>query len=77
MHQRNSLFSSCLPSSQCELLCILVVEVHVNHFRLTMSAIFRTLAAATKTISQALAMAGVTVLAIVIYTGFAIQRSYM
>lgn len=37
---------------------------------LTMSAIFRTIAAATKTISQALAIAGVMVLAIVIYTGF-------
>lgn len=44
---------------------------------LTMSAIFRTLAAATKTISQALAFAGVMILAIVIYTGFTIQRSYM
>ncbi|EDN03421.1 hypothetical protein HCAG_01286 [Histoplasma mississippiense (nom. inval.)] len=44
---------------------------------LTMSAIFRTLAAATKTISQALAFAGVMVLAIVVYTGFTIQRSYM
>jgi len=44
---------------------------------LTMSAIFRTIAAATKTISQALAIAGVMVLAIVIYTGFTLQRSYM
>ncbi|EEP75711.1 hypothetical protein UREG_00558 [Uncinocarpus reesii 1704] len=44
---------------------------------LTMSAIFRTLAAITKTISQALAFAGVMILAIVIYTGFTIQRSYM
>lgn len=44
---------------------------------LTMSAIFRTLAAATKQISQALAFAGIMVLAIVIYTGFTIQRSYM
>jgi ABC-type multidrug transport system permease subunit len=44
---------------------------------LTMSAIFRTLAAATKAIAQALAMAGVMVLAIVIYTGFVIQKSYM
>lgn len=34
-----------------------------------MSALFRTLAAATKTISQALAFAGVLVLVIVIYTG--------
>jgi ATP-binding cassette, subfamily G (WHITE), member 2, PDR len=45
--------------------------------QLTMSAIFRTLAAATKQISQALAFAGIMVLAIVIYTGFTIQRSYM
>lgn len=44
---------------------------------LTMSAIFRTLAASTKTISQALALAGVMVLAIVIYTGFTIPRPYM
>ena len=39
-----------------------------------MSAIFRTVAAATKTISQALAIAGVMVLWIVIYTGFTLQR---
>ncbi|KAK9319147.1 ABC-2 type transporter-domain-containing protein [Lipomyces orientalis] len=45
--------------------------------QLCMSAIFRTLAAVTKTISQALALAGVMVLAIVIYTGFTIQRAYM
>ncbi|ODA80911.1 hypothetical protein RJ55_03871 [Drechmeria coniospora] len=38
-----------------------------------MSAIFRTLAAATRTISQAMALAGVLVLALVIYTGFAIR----
>lgn len=44
---------------------------------LTMSAIFRTIAAATKTISQALAFAGVLVLAIIIYTGFTLQTSYM
>ena len=44
---------------------------------LTMSAIFRSIAASTKTISQALAIAGVMVLAIVIYTGFTLQRSYM
>lgn len=42
-----------------------------------MSAIFRSIAASTKTISQALAIAGVMVLAIVIYTGFTLQRSYM
>lgn len=39
---------------------------------LTMSGMFRTLAAITKTISQALALAGVLVLAIIIYTGFVI-----
>ena len=44
---------------------------------LLMSAVFRTVAASTKTISQALAIAGVAVLAIVIYTGFTLQRSYM
>ena len=44
---------------------------------LTMSAIFRTTAAVTKTISAALAIAGIMVLWIVIYTGFSIQRSYM
>lgn len=44
---------------------------------LTMSAIFRCTAAITKTISAALAIAGVMVLWIVIYTGFTLQRSYM
>jgi ATP-binding cassette, subfamily G (WHITE), member 2, PDR len=44
---------------------------------LTMSAIFRTTAAVTKTISAALAIAGVMVLWIVVYTGFTLQRSYM
>lgn len=44
---------------------------------LAMSAMFRTLAAATRAIAQALALAGVLVLAIVIYTGFMIQKSYM
>lgn len=38
-----------------------------------MSAVFRTMAAATKTISQAMALSGVLVLALVIYTGFAIR----
>ena len=44
---------------------------------LVMSSIFRTLAAVTKQIAQALAIAGVMILAIVIYTGFTIQRKYM
>lgn len=44
---------------------------------LTMSAIFRCTAAVTKTISAALAIAGIMVLWIVIYTGFTIQRTYM
>lgn len=43
---------------------------------LTMSAIFRTIAASTKTISQALSLAGVLVLAIVVYTGFTLQKAY-
>jgi ATP-binding cassette subfamily G (WHITE) protein 2 (PDR) len=45
--------------------------------RFIMSAMFRTVAAATKTVSQALAIAGVLVLIIVIYTGYTIPRPYM
>ncbi|KKK17140.1 ATP-binding cassette transporter [Aspergillus rambellii] len=44
---------------------------------LAMSGIFRTLAASTKTLSQAMSMAGVIVLAIVIYTGFVIPAPQM
>lgn len=43
----------------------------------TMSAIFRTLAAVTKTVSQAMTLAGVIVLALVIYTGFVIPVPLM
>lgn len=43
---------------------------------LAMSAIFRTMAAATKSISQAMALAGVFVLAIVTYTGYTIAPAY-
>ncbi|KAM0600644.1 hypothetical protein ACHAPN_000436 [Verticillium nonalfalfae] len=42
-----------------------------------MSAIFRTLAAVTKTVSQAMMLAGVMVLALVIYTGFVITVPQM
>ncbi|KAK0325334.1 hypothetical protein LTR82_003617 [Friedmanniomyces endolithicus] len=42
-----------------------------------MAAVFRTMAALTKTISQAMALSGVLILAIVIYTGFMIPVSYM
>lgn len=42
-----------------------------------MSAVFRTMAALTKTISQAMALAGVLVLAIVVYTGFTIPVPFM
>lgn len=42
-----------------------------------MSAVFRTLAAVTKTVSQAMALSGVMVLAIVIYTGFVVPVKYM
>ncbi|KAJ9137096.1 Abc transporter [Pleurostoma richardsiae] len=38
----------------------------------TMAAIFRTMAAMTKTISQAMSLAGIFILALVIYTGFVI-----
>ncbi|KAI2791261.1 ABC multidrug transporter atrI [Penicillium oxalicum] len=44
---------------------------------LTMSGVFRTLAASTKTLAQAMSMAGVMVLAIVIYTGFVIPTPQM
>jgi ATP-binding cassette, subfamily G (WHITE), member 2, PDR len=42
-----------------------------------MSAIFRTMAAVTKTASQALSLAGVMILALVIYTGFVISVPLM
>jgi ATP-binding cassette, subfamily G (WHITE), member 2, PDR len=42
-----------------------------------MSGIFRTLAAVTQTVSQAMALAGVMVLALVIYTGFVIRVPQM
>ena len=45
--------------------------------RFTMSAMFRTIAAVTKTVSQALAIAGVLVLVIVIYTGYTVPQPYM
>ncbi|KAH0409249.1 putative ABC multidrug transporter, partial [Aureobasidium melanogenum] len=42
-----------------------------------MSAVFRSLAAITKTISQAMTLAGVMVLALVIYTGYVLPQPYM
>lgn len=42
-----------------------------------MSAVFRTLAAVTKTVSQAMSLAGVMVLALVVYTGFVLPDAYM
>ncbi|KAF2723016.1 hypothetical protein K431DRAFT_311408 [Polychaeton citri CBS 116435] len=42
-----------------------------------MSALFRTMAALTKTISQAMSFAGILILAITIYTGFVVPVSYM
>ncbi|KAK8233406.1 ABC-2 type transporter [Phyllosticta capitalensis] len=42
-----------------------------------MSAVFRTMAAITKTVSQAMALAGVLVLVIVVYTGFVIPGPKM
>ncbi|KAF3939272.1 hypothetical protein ABW19_dt0207177 [Dactylella cylindrospora] len=43
---------------------------------LAMSAIFRTTAAATKSIAQAMALAGILILAIVIYTGYTLTPPY-
>lgn len=45
--------------------------------RLSMTGLFRTVGSATKTISQALAISAVMILAIVIYTGFTIPRPDM
>jgi ATP-binding cassette subfamily G (WHITE) protein 2 (PDR) len=44
---------------------------------LTMSIIFRTVAASTKTLPQAHTLAGVIVLAVIIYTGYIIPRPSM
>ncbi|KAJ5902585.1 hypothetical protein N7495_003113 [Penicillium taxi] len=44
---------------------------------LTMSGMFRTLGALTKTIGQAMSMAGIMVLCIVVYTGFTLPQPYM
>lgn len=44
---------------------------------LTMSMLFRTIASVSRTLSQALAPAAVLILAIIIYTGFAIPVNYM
>ncbi|KZF18984.1 ATP-binding cassette transporter ABC1 [Xylona heveae TC161] len=44
---------------------------------LTMSAIYRTVAASTKTLSEAFAISGILVLVIGMYTGFTIPRPYM
>ncbi|KAG9696509.1 pleiotropic drug resistance protein, ABC superfamily, partial [Aureobasidium melanogenum] len=43
----------------------------------TMAAVFRTMAALTKTLSQAMALSGVLVLAIVNYTGYSLPVPYM
>ncbi|OJJ32729.1 hypothetical protein ASPWEDRAFT_42743 [Aspergillus wentii DTO 134E9] len=42
-----------------------------------MSAVFRTMAAITKTISQAMTLAGILILALVVYTGFVVPLPYM
>lgn len=42
-----------------------------------MSAVFRTMAAITKTVSQAMTLAGILILILVIYTGFVVPQPYM
>lgn len=44
---------------------------------LTMSSIFRTLAAVTQSIGQAMGLAGIMVLCIILYTGFTLPQTYM
>lgn len=42
-----------------------------------MSAVFRTMAAITKTVSQAMTLAGIMILILIIYTGFVVPVPYM
>ncbi|OOO06490.1 ABC-2 type transporter [Aspergillus oryzae] len=44
---------------------------------LTMSGMFRSLASLTQTVGQAMALAGILVLCIVVYTGFTLPQPYM
>ena len=44
---------------------------------LTMSSVFRTIAAVSRTLAQALAPAAIFILGLIIYTGFAIPTGYM
>ncbi|OJJ46022.1 hypothetical protein ASPZODRAFT_16617 [Penicilliopsis zonata CBS 506.65] len=44
---------------------------------LTMSGIFRSLGALTKTMGQAMGLAGLTILSFVVYAGFALPQTYM
>ncbi|EFY84348.1 ABC multidrug transporter, putative [Metarhizium acridum CQMa 102] len=44
---------------------------------LVMSGIFRSAAAATRTVGQAMGVAGILILALVVYSGFMIPQSYM
>lgn len=44
---------------------------------LTMSGLFRSLGALTKSVGQAMALAGIMVLCIVVYTGFTLPQPYM
>ncbi|KAK1144527.1 hypothetical protein N8T08_005400 [Aspergillus melleus] len=43
----------------------------------TMSGVFRTLGAMTKTIGQAMALAGIVIICMAVYTGFTIPQPYM
>lgn len=54
---------------------IFFLVTYVANF--TMSFVFKTIGAMTKSVSQAMTFAGVLVLAIIIYTGFTIPRAYM
>ncbi|KAE8154581.1 ABC-2 type transporter-domain-containing protein [Aspergillus avenaceus] len=44
---------------------------------ITMSGVFRSLAAMTKSISQAMALAGIMVICMAVYTGFTVPQPYM
>jgi len=54
-----------------------MIQANIELLVFTMAALFRTMGAVTKTVSQAMTLAGVLVLALVVYTGFVLPTPYM
>lgn len=59
-----------LPNLRREPSQFFIYFLHVFVVMFVMSAIFRTLAAVTKTVAQAMGLAGVMILALIVYTGY-------